>query len=311
MPVFAGKTIQLYRLVLIVFTLAHLSDPHLAPLPRPTVRELVGKRVLGFVHWQRKRCAIHRRDILDALVRDLAAQPHDHVAVTGDLVNIALESEFAPSRAWIESLGPPADVTVIPGNHDIYVRAAIPWPAKYWGGYMRSDAADRPDAMAFPFVRRRRNVAIIGLSSGVPSPPLMATGRLGDEQLHRLATALRELDGLFRIVLIHHPLQTVRGSHKRLIDAAALRNVLAENGAELLLHGHDHVRALNWLDGPRRRIPAVGVPSASALAHGDDDQAGYNLYRIDDEAGAWRCEMTIREVAADGKARSIARKMLT
>jgi 3',5'-cyclic AMP phosphodiesterase CpdA len=138
----------------------------------------------------------------------------------------------------------------------------------------------------------------------------MATGWLGDDQLRRLADTLHQLDGMFRVVLIHHPLDTIHGRHKRLTDAATLRAVLAEHGAELLLHGHDHVRSLNWLDGPRGRIPAVGVPSASALAHGGDDPAGYNLYHIDGKAGAWRCEMTTREIAADGAAREIARQNL-
>jgi hypothetical protein len=67
---------------------------------------------------------------------------------------------------------------------------------------------------------------------------------------------------------------------------------------------------LNWLEGPHGRIPAVGVPSASARARNGDDAAGYNIYRIEGEAGAWRCEMTAREVAADGTARDIARTKL-
>jgi len=31
------------------FTLAHLSDPHLAPLPAPLLGELAGKRAFGFL----------------------------------------------------------------------------------------------------------------------------------------------------------------------------------------------------------------------------------------------------------------------
>ena len=294
-----------------MFALAHLSDPHLAPLPQPTLRELAGKRMLGFLNWQRRRRAIHRRDILDALVRDLKSQESDHIAVTGDLVNIALESEFAPTRAWLQTLGTPSDVTLVPGNHDFYVRNAAHWPSAQWGDYMRSDSGPETDLMRFPFVRRRGNVALIGLSSGVPTAPFMATGWLGDDQLRRLADTLHQLDGMFRVVLIHHPLASIHGRLKRLTDAAALRAVLAGHGAELLLHGHDHVRSLNWLDGPRGRIPAVGVPSASALAHNGDDPAGYNIYRIDGNAGAWRCEMTMHEVAAaDGTAREIARQNL-
>jgi 3',5'-cyclic AMP phosphodiesterase CpdA len=293
-----------------MFTLAHLSDPHLAPLPQPRFNELAGKRVLGYLNWLRKRRAIHRRDVLNALVRDLQAQAYDHVAMTGDLINIALKSEFAPARAWLETLGPAADVTVVPGNHDIYVRAATAWPAKFWGEYMRGDAMANAPSAGFPFVRRRENVALIALSSAVPTAPFMATGRLDDAQLRRLADMLRQHDSLFRIVLVHHPLKTVHGRHKRLVDAAALYRVLSENGAELVLHGHDHVRSLQWIDGPRGRTAVVGVPSASALAHGSDDPAGYNLYRIDGAAGAWRCEMVSRARGGDGAFHEIARQRL-
>jgi 3',5'-cyclic AMP phosphodiesterase CpdA len=100
------------------FTLAHLSDPHLPPLPKPRLSELAGKRVLGYVNWTRNRHKYQRREVLDALVADMKAQGPDHIAVTGDLVNLALEAEFAPARAWLEGVGPPDRVTTIPGNHD-------------------------------------------------------------------------------------------------------------------------------------------------------------------------------------------------
>src|SRR5689334_22623379 len=105
------------------FTLAHLSDPHLAPLPPARLRELASKRALGYLNWKRTRHRYHRREVLDALVADIRAQAPDHIAVTGDLVILALEAEFAPSRNWLKSVGPAEQVTVIPGNHDAYVRA--------------------------------------------------------------------------------------------------------------------------------------------------------------------------------------------
>src|SRR4051812_31501957 len=94
-----------------MFKLAHLSDPHLAPLPRPNPRELLSKRGLGYINWLRKRRSIHRPEVLAALVADLKAQTPDHIAVTGDLVNLSLTSEFAPARVWLETLGNPHDVT--------------------------------------------------------------------------------------------------------------------------------------------------------------------------------------------------------
>ncbi len=88
-----------------MFVLAHLSDPHLAPLPKPRWPELVGKRVTGYLNWRRRRQLIHRADVLARIIADLKSQWPDHIAVTGDLVNIALAGEYAPARGWLESLG--------------------------------------------------------------------------------------------------------------------------------------------------------------------------------------------------------------
>jgi 3',5'-cyclic AMP phosphodiesterase CpdA len=283
------------------FVLAHLSDPHLGPLPKPRLYELAGKRATGFLNWRRRRHLIHRSDVLARIVDDLKAQAPDHIAVTGDLLNLSLASEYAPARAWLEMLGQPRDVTFVPGNHDTYVRSAARQPQAHWGDYMRGD--DAATAPAFPFLRRRAPVALIGLSSAVPTAPLMATGRLGGDQLRPLATVLDRAggEGLFRVVLIHHPPVGKPGDRmKRLTDSAAFRDVLAQHGAELVIHGHDHAHSVAWIDGMHGRVPAVGVPSASEAPPGEHDPAGYNLYRIGGQAGAWRCEMVARGLATDG-----------
>jgi 3',5'-cyclic AMP phosphodiesterase CpdA len=282
-----------------MFVLAHLSDPHLGPLPKPRLSELIGKRATGFLNWQRKRRFVHRGDVLSRIVADLQGQAHDHIAVTGDLINIALTAEYAPARAWLERLGPPVDVTLVPGNHDAYARRTARHPQRHWGDYMRGDDGD-----GFPFLRRRGPLALIGLSSAVPTAPLMATGRLGPHQLEGLAALLDQCanEALFRVVLIHHPPRSNRSRHfKRLVDDAALRDVLAGHGAELVIHGHDHVRSLSFVDGPHQRIAVVGVPSASEAPPGEHDAAGYNLYRIDGSAGAWRCEAVSRGISSDGE----------
>ncbi len=280
------------------FVLAHLSDPHLAPLPPPRLSELIGKRVTGYVNWWRKRAAIHRPEVLARIVADLKAQKPDHIAVTGDLVNLALPGEYAPARAWLDALGSPADVTLVPGNHDAYVRGGVAASLAHWSDFMRGDTT----TASFPFLRRRGPLALIGVSTSVPSLPFLAIGRLGAEQLQRLEKILDDCarDGLYRVVLIHHP-PTSRRSHylKRLTDGARLRDVLARHGAELVIHGHNHRRQIVWLDGPNRRIPAIGVPSASEAPPGEHDPAGYNLYRIEGSRGAWRCEVITRGMAGD------------
>ncbi len=291
-----------------MFVLGHLSDLHLASRPRLT--ELAGKRGLGFINWHRGRKYIHRSEVVDALTRDLKVCAPDHIAVTGDLVNFSAAAEYLRARAWLNALGPPSDVTVIPGNHDIYVPEAVQWPAKYWGEYMRGD--DGADSGTFPFLRRRGAVALIALSSALPTAPFLATGSLGEQQLIRLAAALEETQSLFRVVLIHHPPKSPPSRYlRRLTDGAEFCRVLAAKGAELVLHGHDHCHSLIWLDGPRQAIPAAGAPSASARApHGGEDAAGYNLFRIDGEPGGWRCEMIARRHSADGSVRDVKRQTL-
>jgi len=278
------------------FTLAHLSDPHLSPLPAARLRDFAGKRALGYLNWARNRHKFHRRDVLDALISDLQAQAPDHIAITGDLLNLALEAEFAPSRAWLESVGAPDRVTVIPGNHDAYVRVTQHRFAQAWGNYLDSDEA--PDGGGtFPSLRRRGPLALISVSSAVPTPPLMATGRVGRTQLDALAPMLAGVsaDQAFRVLLIHHPLRS-NARTKRLTDSHLLLALLKRHGVELILHGHDHVHSTIWVEGPKGAIPAIGVPSASAVAHGHYPAAAYNLFSIGRDGAAWRLEQTIRAI---------------
>jgi 3',5'-cyclic AMP phosphodiesterase CpdA len=279
------------------FTLAHLSDPHLPPLPAPRLSELAGKRVLGYLNWTRNRHRFHRRDVVDVLVSDLQAQVPDHIAITGDLVNLSLEAEFAPARAWLESVGTPERVTVIPGNHDAYVRSTRHCFAKTWTSYLAGDDAAESEA-AFPAVRRRGPLTLISVSSAVPTPPFMATGWLGKKQMEALDGLLARLaaETSFRVLLIHHPLRSDAHA-KRLTDSSELLAILKRHGVELVLHGHDHVHSTIRIEGPGgSSIPVIGVPSASALAHGHHPAAAYNLFSILREGDTWRCEQVVRGI---------------
>jgi 3',5'-cyclic AMP phosphodiesterase CpdA len=292
------------------FSLAHLSDPHLPPLPKPRLFELAGKRALGYLNWTRNRHRFHRRDVLDVLMSDLQAQVPSHIAVTGDLVNLALEAEFAPARTWLESLGPPEKVTVVPGNHDAYVRGASHRFVEEWGSYLAGD--DTPaDGAAFPALRRRGPLALVSVSSAVPTPLLMATGWLGNSQMDALERMLAALasEQAFRILLIHHPLRSSARA-KRLTDSSELLALLKRHGVEMVLHGHDHVHSTIWIEGPAGRIPVVGVPSASALAHGHYPDAAYNLFSVARDGEGWRCQQMVRGVNESLQVREIRRVKL-
>jgi 3',5'-cyclic AMP phosphodiesterase CpdA len=285
-----------------MFVLAHLSDPHLPAIPRPRLIELAGKRGLGLINWRLRRRRQHRAEVLDALLGDLATRAPDHIAVTGDLVNVALPGEFAPARAFLARLGPPERVSFVPGNHDAYVRAALAHSHTHWSHYFAGDEAEPDSAAAFPYLQRRGPLALIGVSTALPTGPFMATGRIGAEQLKRLDRLLARLAGgdVFKVVLLHHPpVPLPHDRLKRLIDAAAFREVLHRHGAHLVLFGHIHVSSVTWLDGPDALIPAVSVPSASATERGDEP-AGYHLFHIARGPDGWRCEMATRGLGRGG-----------
>lgn len=302
-----------------MFTLAHLSDIHLSPLPRPTVRELMSKRMLGYLNWLRGRHEVHRRSVLDALTADLKRHAPDHIAVTGDLVNIGLPAEFEAALAWLRDLGDPGDVSVVPGNHDAYVRLNHDTSIGLWRDFMTGDPQDGPvprhGMEPFPFVRVREPAAFIGLSTAVPTLPFMAAGRLDMTQLEALPGLLRSLREreLFRVVLIHHPpLHGLTSRHRGLQDAGGLLAILRAEGAELLLYGHNHDQALDRLETATGPLPVVGVPSASAARAGRHSLARYNLFRISRTAARWRCVMTGRGLTqADGPVTEIEQTLIT
>ncbi len=284
------------------FVLAHLSDPHLGPMPQARLRDLANKRAIGYFNWKRKRHAIHRSEVLAELVADMHAQRPDHIAITGDLVNIALPLEFTAARKWLEKVGAPHDVSLVPGNHDAYVTGIREHFPKAWAEYLHGDGVAAREPAVFPFVRRRGPTALIGVSTAVPTAPFMATGRLGRNQRAALENLLPKLalENLFRVLLIHHPPVTSKGRWTaRLQDSDELLALVAKHGVELVLHGHDHRHATIWIDGPQGKIPAIGVPSASALARGHNQPAAYNLFSIERSGHAWRCDRRVRGFSAD------------
>ncbi|MBM3649251.1 MAG: metallophosphoesterase [Alphaproteobacteria bacterium] len=286
-----------------MFTLAHLSDPHL-PMPRARPVELLGKRATGYVNWWRRRVRLHVPEALAGVVADLAVQRPDHIALTGDLVNISLPTEFQRAADWLAALGRPDEVTVIPGNHDVYVATDWARSLGLWGAYLAGDGA--PPAAGFevfPTLRKRGPVALVGLSSGVPKPPLLATGTLGEAQIARAERLLADLggQGLCRVVLIHHPPLGSESRFKRLTDAAAFQAMIRRVGCELVLHGHNHRSEVARIAGPTGPVPVLGVTSASAAPGSKYGRARYHLIRIVREAAGWRLDVELRALRADGK----------
>lgn len=277
------------------FTLAHLSDLHVTPVRGRRPAAFLNKRMLGALSWAVRRRWEYRPDVLAALLDDLHTHAPDHVVVTGDLTNLGLADEYADALTWLERLGGPRRVSLIPGNHDVYTSDSAIYPWTYWAEYLRSrpEAANGcpgattppgPQPGEFPTLRVCGPVAVVGVSTARATAPFLASGAIGRGQLRRLEAVLGRLaeTPYCRVVLVHHPPAARSVSARRcLTDAAAFRDVLAKTGAELVLHGHSHRTITTTIPGPHGPIPVVGVRAASARGRRPARGAGYHLYRIE------------------------------
>jgi len=290
------------------FTLVHLSDPHISCMDSIRVQDLLSKRIFGYLRWRLFRGVEHGFGILPILHEDLAQIKPDHIAVTGDLTHLSLPAEFTEAKQWLQSLGPPDQVTVVPGNHDAYVERTWRQGWANWMEYMLGDhfqdtesAVRNPDSL-FPCLRVRGSIALIGVCTAHPSAPHLATGTLGAAQLQKLDAVLAQTTEahLYRIVLVHHPpAQGTVSWRKRLTDAAALRSLIARYGADLILHGHAHRTHQNYLPTPSGRVPVMGAPSASALGRTPARRARYYIYRISAGPQEWSVHLTVRIFSVD------------
>jgi len=292
--------------------IAHLSDPHLGPLPDPKLIQLFSKRILGYLNWRRNRAKSMGGSYLNRLVEDMKSQSPDHIAITGDLVNIALPLEITGAKVWLDGIGSPDQVTVVPGNHDAYVPGALKRAIRAWYPYMCAQPPEEPgpwpDAQ-FPFVRKRGKVAFVGVSTARASGPWFATGRVGSRQSRLLRQTLDDLrgEGLFRVVMLHHPpFPKATGWHKRLSDASRVRTVIKRAGAELILHGHTHIDSFQHIDGRDGPVPVIGVPSATTAPGGKKPAGRYNIFEIEPEQNAWSVSMLERGLTANGDVADIA-----
>jgi 3',5'-cyclic AMP phosphodiesterase CpdA len=277
----------------VVFSIAHVSDPHVLSRTAAEWRCIVfNKRLTGYANLLLRRGRVHRREYLLSVLA-AASEQSDHLVVTGDITNLSLEHEYEEAGALLADAARRTEVTVVPGNHDIYLpatHAGRRFP-HHFGRFIESDlpefARDLP-AGAFPCVKLRGAVAFIALSSAVPRPPFVAAGYVGRQQLEALEHLLAHPAVKRRtpVVLIHHPPVDTRPRLVRLrdglVDAAALQTVLRTLARGLVLFGHRHLRRRCRFSTPTGALDVIGA-SGAALDHRDSSiRAGFNLYVLDD-----------------------------
>lgn len=288
----------------ITVKLAHLSDLHLTQNVEfwPCVWNL--KRCLGYLNWWRKRRFVHSRLLADKIFNDILKSGVTHLALTGDITNLGLPKEHSEAKIWLENKEPYVPISLIPGNHDIYSRPEDRFSClQNWDAFTQSDIWGQnffPEtSQPFPFLKRIGPLVLIGLNSAYPTVPFKADGILGEPQLCLLERLLFRLkkEALLRVVLIHHPpLQGQTSARRALKDANKLEHILSEQGAELILHGHNHRASFCWLTPKHGNpIPIVGVGSgSSAYQKGEERLASYHLFNFEITNNTYEISMTVR-----------------
>lgn len=257
----------------------HCSDIHLLDLQGAQLGHWLNKRLTGGVNLLLSRKRNHSHNLFDRIVEHAREVKVDRLVITGDLTNLALEPEFVLVQSKLRAVGLP--ITVIPGNHDTYTRGSA--RSRRFEKFMIEFMEGEREDADYPFVQRLGDVALIGVSTAIPSLPLVAVGRVGDEQLARLDRMLAKLgaEGLARVVLIHHPvLPGVAKPRHGLLDLEAFGRVIARHGAELILHGHEHRRIEGTLPGPRKPVPVHGVGSGTYLSQKPDRHGAFSVYTV-------------------------------
>ena len=233
--------------------------------------------------------------VVAALAEDIARDPPDLVAVSGDLTQRARHREFEAASRFLKAL--PAPVLAVPGNHDVTPFDVLERFADPWGRWRVHIAPDTEPVWS------NGAVAVVGLNTARRGGLYLnwARGRVGGTRLDRLARKLAALpDAAFRVVVAHHPFAPpALAPDARVVGGATPALALfARHRVGLVLTGHLHLPDI----GPARTAAGVTlVQAATATSHrlrgapnayhriAIRDGAARVLTRVWDGA-AWRAE---------------------
>lgn len=284
------------------FRFAQLSDLHISSPGIPAPWRIANKRILGYLSWLKKRRHNHKIAIANLAISQLKEIEIDHYVITGDLTHIGLHNEFQQTSHWLEQVGNSNDITVIPGNHDLYVNESWDRSFAAWENYMQDDHAHKyashppMDALErletfYPVLRIRGNTAFICLSSVFNAPWFRATGRINDSQLDRLQLILKDpaLDKFCKILLIHHPVTlTHTRIRKSLLNYKRVLDVIRESSIHLILHGHGHQSTHELLQSHTgKNIAIIGASSSSTTNQENSRKAEFLVFDVSSIDNTW------------------------
>ncbi len=242
-------------------TLIHISDLHFHRIPRKP-SQWFSKRAFGALNLVFNRRRLYPLARAERLVRQLERMDWQHLVLTGDVTQLALEEEFDLARRTLQPLleRGPGQVTILPGNHDRYVRQRP--GADLFGAYFGEFFG--PDEIATRALTARWH--LVGWDSAQPTGPLDATGFVRPETLRATERWLEGLAPDARVIVANHyplyfpPPHRFQRSHD-LRNLEPVQEWMRTRAIDLYLHGHRH---WNWVLHVGDRVrPLTIVNSAS------------------------------------------------
>lgn len=173
-----------------------------------------------------------RPELMRPLLEAVNTLSPDLVAISGDLTQRALSSQFRAARAFIDHIDAP--VLCVPGNHDLPVHRPFLRFARPFAKYRKHISEDLSPALMTP------DVALIGINT--MQPWRWQTG-WAKRSIIRQAAHLCQTGPAHRlnVIVAHHPFELPPDSGKRgMINAEWGLRTLAEAGADIILSGHLH-----------------------------------------------------------------------
>jgi 3',5'-cyclic AMP phosphodiesterase CpdA len=275
--------------------LGHISDLHILKIDSPRPWQFFNKRLIGGANLLLNRSKSHSSKVVKEALRHLDEDAGvDHIAITGDLSNLALASEFAEAADILSEIKDANQrVSVIPGNHDYYTNETANSRRfeQYFAPYIETDLPGYRTESGYPFCQfKNDDVAIIGMNSAIPTPWFFATGEVDRAQLEATAALLDDpkVRDRFKVVMIHHHLLPFAHSRveysRRLKNAGDVLDMMRWHDVDLAIHGHNHHFAT--IEVPHLRgkgtLRVCEAGSASVGSYDDPFFGGkFNVYHIE------------------------------
>lgn len=260
----------------------HISDLHILKV-KGSVFDFLNKRIIGLLNIYINRRGEYSIENVEKLFDDIKKQDYDHIVITGDFTNLALPSEFEKNKELLEKLGDSSKISIIPGNHDSYIKSAVKkrYFQKYFNKWLVSDIKIQGNNK-FPYVRLlNENIAIIGFNSSIADCLFCSSGKISKYQIDEFERIMKNpnLKNRYKIVLIHHHL----AKNIKLVewmfgmrDRKKIVTLFSKYKIDLVLHGHRHINSEYEVGELNLKVQETGASARYAK----NSLGSYSIYEI-------------------------------